>query len=200
MNNKKLSVFMVVLTVFCVGVIFYSDKKVKDERNAYEKTEGENITRNSNSKTVGKANNKVDNGNTANSSGIEQNKTQSKNKTVNSDKSKNTNGNSNSVAIKTEEQVEDQSTLDKKDTAVFKVSKGDIQDMLSLSDKQKIFAIAIKLSASDYSRIKGYLEDGDDESIVKALRLLKDRLSEKDYEKLKTVADKFVNMDVVEGK
>ena len=197
MNNKKLSLFMIVLTVFCVSIILYSNKELTNQRSANEKVEGGNSSGTNNGKVADKGKIKLENDNTASVP----NKTEQKKKPVTTNNnSKKNNENSNSATIKNRDQNEDQNTLTKKDAAVFKVSKGDIKGMLSLSDKQKIFAIALKLSASDYNRIKGYLEDGDDESIVKALKLLKDRLSEKDYEKLKTVADKFVNMDVVEGK
>lgn len=90
---------------------------------------------------------------------------------------------------------------DKTDAQVFKVSKEEIKDKLTLSDKQKILSVARKLSPSDYEKINQYInnEDGD-QGVIDAVKLLRDRLSDKDYEKIKEVAGKFLNMEVVEKK
>lgn len=90
---------------------------------------------------------------------------------------------------------------DKNDTQVFKVAKEEIKDKLTLSDKQKILSVARKLSPSDYEKINKYInnEDGD-QGVIDAVRLLRDRLSDKDYEKIKEVAGKFLNLEVVEKK
>lgn len=91
--------------------------------------------------------------------------------------------------------------VDKNDTQVFKVSREEIKDKLTLSDKQKILSVARKLSPSDYEKINQYInnEDGD-QGVIDAVKLLRDRLSDKDYEKIKEVAGKFLNMEVVEKK
>lgn len=84
---------------------------------------------------------------------------------------------------------------------VFKVSKEEIKEKLSLSDKQKLLLVARKLSPSDYEKINQYISnEGDEQGIIDAIKLLRDRLSDKDYEKIKEVAGKFLNMDVVEKK
>lgn len=83
-------------------------------------------------------------------------------------------------------------------TPVFKVSKSKIKDKLTLSDKEKLLSVAAKLSAVDYEKINKYLQNGSDEDIKNTIKLLKSRLSDKDYEKVKVVAEKFINMDVVE--
>ncbi len=83
-------------------------------------------------------------------------------------------------------------------TPVFKVSKSKIKDKLTLSDKEKLLSIAAKLSAVDYEKINTYLQNGSDEDIKNTIKLLKSRLSDKDYEKVKLVAEKFINMNVVE--
>lgn len=81
---------------------------------------------------------------------------------------------------------------------VFKVSKAKISESLTLSDKAKLLSVASKLSAVDYEKINKYLGDSSDQNVKNAIKLLKERLSEKDYEKVKEVAKKFINMDVVE--
>ncbi|WML36614.1 hypothetical protein [Clostridium sp. OS1-26] len=67
-----------------------------------------------------------------------------------------------------------------------------------MSDKEKLLSIAAKLSAVDYEKINKYLQNGSDEDIKNTIKLLKSRLSDKDYEKVRVVAEKFINMDVVE--
>lgn len=86
----------------------------------------------------------------------------------------------------------------KRDIPVFKVSRAEINDSLTLSDKAKLLSIASKLSAVDYEKVRKYLESGTDEDVKKAIKLLKERLSEKDYDRVKEVAKKVINMDVVE--
>ena len=86
----------------------------------------------------------------------------------------------------------------KDSTPVFKVSKSKIKDSLTLADKEKLLSIATKLSAIDYEKINKYLETGSDEDIRNTIKLLKNRLSDKDYEKVKGVAEKFINMDAIE--
>lgn len=86
----------------------------------------------------------------------------------------------------------------KESIPVFKVSKSKIKDSLTLADKEKLLSIAAKLSAIDYEKINKYLETGSDEDIRNTIKLLKSRLSDKDYEKVKEVVEKFINMDAVE--
>ena len=81
---------------------------------------------------------------------------------------------------------------------MFKVSRSKINESLTLSDKAKLLSVASKLSAIDYEKVNKYIESGKDEDIKNAIKLLKERLSEKDYDKVKEVAKKFINMDVVE--
>lgn len=97
------------------------------------------------------------------------------------------------------ESSEDASSSQSKESIpVFKVSKSKIKDSLTLADKEKLLSVAAKLSAIDYEKINKYLENGSDEDIRNTIKLLKSRLSDKDYEKVKVVAEKFINMDAVE--
>lgn len=85
-----------------------------------------------------------------------------------------------------------------KDTPVFKVARSKISESLTLSDKAKLLSVASKLSAIDYEKVNKYLEVGSDEDVKNVIKLLKERLSEKDYDKVKEVASKFINMNVAE--
>ncbi|KZL90101.1 hypothetical protein [Clostridium magnum] len=94
--------------------------------------------------------------------------------------------------------VNDKTGGSKEDVSVFKVSRSQINDSLTLSDKTKLLSIASKLSAIDYEKVRKYLQSGSDQDIKNTVKLLKERLSEKDYDKAKEVAQKIINMDVVE--
>jgi len=94
--------------------------------------------------------------------------------------------------------VNDKTDVSKEDVSVFKVSRSQINDSLTLSDKTKLLSRASKLSAIDYEKVRKYLQSGSDQDIKNTVKLLKERLSEKDYDKAKEVAQKIINMDVVE--
>ena len=83
--------------------------------------------------------------------------------------------------------------------AAFKVFKGDIINSLSISDKSKIFIISTKLSALDYTKTQQFFQMGDERGIINAIRFLKEILSAKDYNKVREIAGKFVNMKMVEN-
>jgi len=119
------------------------------------------------------------------------------NNSVESKKTSVKQSNENSVKQDDKGSNGENSTL-KEDTPVFKVSRSEINDKLTISDKTKLLSIASKLSAVDYEKVTKYLQSGSDQDIKNTVKLLKERLSEKDYDKAKEVAKKIINMDVVE--
>ena len=94
--------------------------------------------------------------------------------------------------------INDKNDSLKEDVPVFKVSRSKINDSLTLADKTKLLSIASKLSAVDYEKVRKYLQSGSDQDIKNTVKLLKERLSEKDYDNAKEVAKKIINIDVVE--
>lgn len=89
---------------------------------------------------------------------------------------------------------------DKIEVPVFKVSTDVIRKELTFKDKQKLLVMASKLSPFDYGRIKKDLYCPDAEEGVKdALLLVRERLSDKDYEKVKDILDRFINVDAIEN-
>jgi hypothetical protein len=89
---------------------------------------------------------------------------------------------------------------DKEDEqSVFKVDTGDIEENLTTSDKIKLLYISMKLDKTDYKKVEEYLyaEDAED-GVLKALKLLKEDLSEKEYEKVRKIAIRFIDMDAAE--
>lgn len=90
--------------------------------------------------------------------------------------------------------------IDKNEKSVFKVSASKIKEDLTTSDKIKLLYAGMKLNKEDYKKVKGYLYDKDaEDGVLKALKLLKKDLSEKEYDKVREVAEKFINMDLAEG-
>lgn len=83
--------------------------------------------------------------------------------------------------------------------SVFIVSTGKIQENLTAADKIKLLYVSFKLGKENYKKMEEYLyaEDAED-GVIKALKLLKEDLSIKEYEKVRKIAGKFIDMDAAE--
>lgn len=82
---------------------------------------------------------------------------------------------------------------------LFRVSKDNINKSISDEDKSNLLSIANKISPLDYLKIDSYLKNEDVETaIVNTVLLLKTRLSRKDYEKFREIADKYIDIERVE--
>lgn len=64
---------------------------------------------------------------------------------------------------------------------------------LSSQDKDRILSAANSLSALDNAKINEYIEKNSITGVADAFKLLKERLSDKDYEKLKPLEDKYLD-------
>ena len=83
--------------------------------------------------------------------------------------------------------------------SVFKVSTGRIMENLTSTDKIKLLYISIKLGKDNYKKVEEYLYAKDAENgVLNALKLLKENLSEKEYEKVRIIAGKFIDMEAAE--
>ncbi|MEK6265405.1 MAG: hypothetical protein N2B06_11660 [Clostridium sp.] len=83
--------------------------------------------------------------------------------------------------------------------SVFKVSTGKIMESLTPTDKIKLLYISIKLGKDNYKKVEEHLYATDAENgVLKALKLLKENLSEKEYEKVRIIAGKFIDMEAAE--
>lgn len=90
--------------------------------------------------------------------------------------------------------------IDKNEKSVFKVSASKIKEDLTTSDKIKLLYVSMELDKEDYNKVKGYLYDKDaEDGVLKALKLLKKDLSEKEYDKVRKVAQRFIDMNLAEG-
>jgi hypothetical protein len=95
--------------------------------------------------------------------------------------------------------IEDDYNTNQQSLSVFKVSTGRIVESLTASDKIKLLYISFKLGKDNYKKVEEYLNDVEaEEGVLKALKLLKEDLSEKEYEKVRKIAGKFIDMDAVE--
>ncbi len=93
-----------------------------------------------------------------------------------------------------EDKIKESEVKNKNSCPVFSVQKENIPDKLTINEKGKLFRISNKLSAIDYGKLMEYINQDDDEKAVRdSLRLLKTRLSKKDYEEIKNIMKRFVN-------
>ena len=84
--------------------------------------------------------------------------------------------------------------------SVFKVSTGKIMESLTPADKIKLLYISIKLGKENYKKVEEHLYAKDAENgVLKALKLLKENLSEKEYKKVRIIAGKFIDMELAEN-
>lgn len=223
MNKKKCSVLVIITTIITVIVILaynnieydLSIKSIKTEVRANPiNSQKVNTVKN---KDLNKDNTDIKNGvdRTKNKiSDSEQNKTvstvqnqissnvqkQTNNEENNKSKLNDSSNTSNSsyngiVSENTNDDLKNEET-----SSVFKIQSDKIQGELTLADKEKILAIANKLSPVDYVKIKNYLESSDaGKGMMDTMKLLKERLTESDYQRIRGVASKFLNMNVIDN-
>lgn len=185
----------------CVGV--NTSKKVcipevsKSEKSSGGNEKSINVSENNSESKVNSDSDKlkeIKDASKGNSEKRNNNISSKKDEIAQSEKNKNTQQINNKKILNENEKVARMETV-----SVFKVSKDDIKSKLSLADKEKILNAATKLSPVDYAKIKKYIESEDSEEGIKmAMKLLKERLSEKDYNKVREVASKFLNMELIE--
>ncbi len=119
---------------------------------------------------------------------------------VNNENNDNVNSSQNEIVDSAVIKEESKGTNNTEETtSVFKVKKDDILGSLSFFDKEKLLFIAAKLSRSDYNKIMNFLRnDENGQGVINSLKLSKEKLSKKDYSKVKAIAGKFINLDAVE--
>lgn len=89
-------------------------------------------------------------------------------------------------------------TGDKNNMSLFKVSKEKIASELSFSDKVKILSISKNLSPSDLNKLEDDINnDNEKKGISDAIQLLKTRLDNKDFNNIKDIASRFINLDSI---
>lgn len=205
MERRMLSIIVILCTAVCVSIMVFADKIDTKENKYKDKIEviNNNTSKQNTSikKDISQTDNKVESKVKPETSytvtdAYKNLKMNEMNEKMEQDKENiKKDSSENTINEKVKENLDGSSN---NSAPVFKVTKSQIKDKLTLSDKEKLLSIAAKLSAVDYEKINKYLQNGSDEDIKSTIKLLKSRLSDKDYEKVKVVAEKFINMDVVE--
>ncbi len=203
MNKKVMSISVVVMTIITVYIMVCNSKYSDNGQLNYSSLKNDKtINENSNKK---EDKNIVPNG-TMNSGDIVKNNTTSSENNV----KKNVENNVNSIAQKqsgnsaidnkenTIDDTKNNSVDIENNKPIFKISKDKIIDTLSFTDKAKILLISKSLSPTDFSKLQDDVNSDDEKKgIVSAMNLLKRRLDDKDYSKLKSIASKFINLDAL---
>lgn len=83
--------------------------------------------------------------------------------------------------------------------SLYKVNKDEALNELTDADKKDLDTIIYKLSAFDIGKIKNYSQDYDEEEgVINTFKLLKTRLSGKDYKRVKDICSVFLDMEELE--
>ncbi|HEY8890902.1 MAG TPA: hypothetical protein VIM70_11670 [Clostridium sp.] len=204
--KKNNSIFIIIFFTFVSLINMVSWYYYKIDSNHYEQTILLQIEATSNNKAY--IQKKLDNSNKAEvvkkesleTDGLSQEKTKN-------DYKNEENANSKVISAKEDVKIDNKSTdsLENyydyigKEKSVFKVSTGKIEESLTTSDKIKLLFVSIQLGKEDYKKVKDYLYDVDaEDGVLKALNLLKEDLTDKEYEKIRVIAGKFIDMDAAE--
>ena len=211
MNKKIMSILVSVMTMITVCIMIYSSKYSNEQLN-YSSLKNHKAINNtvknedSNKKDVKSIvqNGTINSGNTIKNDTVSSENTIKKdtdNSVVNNVNSSTQNENGNTKVNIDENSVEDKKNNDVdsgNNKPIFKIAKDKIIDKLSFTDKAKILIISKSLSPTDFSKIQDDLNSKDEKKgVVSAMNLLKMRLDDNDYSKLKGIAAKFINLDAL---
>lgn len=88
-----------------------------------------------------------------------------------------------------------------KDVSVFKVDNSKIVSSLTLGEKTTLLYIGNRLEKEDFNKLTKVLNDKNHEkAVINAYELLKDKLSSKDFEKVKKILSKYIDLEIIEKK
>ncbi|SHE67331.1 hypothetical protein [Clostridium fallax] len=87
----------------------------------------------------------------------------------------------------------------KEDIGVFKVNKNRLQDKISFKDKKQLLYLSTKLNGKDIKNIINYMKsDNELWAATNIFKTLKEKLSIKDYEKIKEILSPYMEIDNIE--
>jgi hypothetical protein len=96
--------------------------------------------------------------------------------------------------------LEDYYNNKESEQSVFKISTGRIIENLTISDKARLLYVSMQLGKENYNKVEKYLyADNAEDGVLKALKLLREDLPEKEYKKVRKIAGKFIDMDAAES-
>ena len=97
------------------------------------------------------------------------------------------------------EKFEVESSLEEESKEVFRVDKYSIPKKIAKSDKLKLVSIAKNLSISDYGLLLEHIKRSDElDAAVDIFRILKDRLENEEYKKMKDILSPYINIELIE--
>ena len=103
------------------------------------------------------------------------------------------------IGVIKEEKKETSKRKEEELAPVFKMNKGQISSKISLTDKAKLLAIARKLSMIDYGNIVEISKSSDEmKSATEIFMILKQRLSEEDYNRIKGILEPYMYVENIE--
>ena len=218
MNKKKISILIVIITLVTVFIMFFSWSFSKGIDNEDDKTLILNSENNSklkkdlnpnNYKNIKNDDSQQNTNNSKNAIKDNNRNEQNNNKQVseslnyqNESKLNNSIDKSNiNIENSSSYNVEDvNKTEDKRNTSLFKVSKEKIASELSFSDKIKILSISKNLSPSDLNKLQDDINNNDEKKGVSdAIQLLKTRLDNNDFNNIKDIASRYINLDSIKA-
>lgn len=87
----------------------------------------------------------------------------------------------------------------KEDIGVFKVNKNRLQDKISFKDKKQLLSLSTKLNGKDIKNIINYMKsDNELWAATNIFKTLKEKLSIKDYKKIKEILSPYMEIDNIE--
>lgn len=191
MKKKFLSIFVILITVITVFIMFqgFREKDVNIDSNLFKEKSPKVNSLNTEEKEP-----KIDIS--------KNNEDQSGN--INHEKENDIHNEEDTNDVLKEKKVEKEEdhNQDKNyETAeVFKVNKDEIKDKITLDEKSKLLFIAGKLSMLDYAKIVEIMKSSDEMSSASEIfQILKTRLNDEDYVKVKKILQPYMFVDNIEN-
>jgi hypothetical protein len=210
MNKKIMSIAAIITTIVTVATMIYNSNSyttreegysgIKNSKNIVDthvnKNQNDIVEKNKSSDAKNGVEKNLDD--VKNQNSIEENNTNESLTDQNSQQDNNTVEDNNNTVEGSDSSENDNKENEKSNVPVFKVSKNEIMDKLSFIDKAKILAISKSLSPGDFNKLQEDINDNDEKKgMTNAVQLLKTRLSEDDFDNMKNIASKFINLDAL---
>lgn len=196
MNKKLMSIIAITITILTAGAMIYNSNIYNNNQQNYSAIKnGEDTVHDYNNKKENKTVTKEKN---INNSSMSVKDTADENEQVSPQQQNNVDENVISGNTKENSNIVENATSNdqKNDVPVFKVSKNQIMDKISFTDKAKILSISKSLSPEDFNKLQEDISDDDEKKgLLNAMELLKKRLNNDDFNKMKNIASKFINLD-----
>jgi len=197
MNKLKLLYFIIIVELIILGVSVFGEKNelYSKNNNYFENNIVEDKGKNKSDYNEGEKNKKLKNTKSHEDKALEK----FENKILNREEIEESIEKKFSMDEEKMSLEEIENILKDEAISVFKVECSTIKGSLNFEDKKNILSIALKVDKNMFNTIKELLyHDNQEYGVLKALLLLRDCLDEKDFEKVRQTAGKYVDMSKVE--